>query len=81
MGFLDKAKEMAEQATTKAKEGVEDLTTKRELSQAYSELGRVSYSLAERGELNHAELEPLVQRITELEAKASASAGAAADDA
>ena len=40
MGFLDKAKAAAEQAAAKAKEGVEDVQTKRELSQAYNELGK-----------------------------------------
>jgi hypothetical protein len=70
MSFLDKAKAAAEQAATMAKEGIEDLTTKRELNQAYSELGRVAYSLQTRGEITHTELEPLAARVTELEAKA-----------
>ena len=39
MGFLDKAKAAAEQAATKAKETAGDLQTKRELGQAYDELG------------------------------------------
>ena len=48
MGFLDKAKAAAEQAATKAKEGVDDVQTKRELSQTYNELGpRTSSSRAE----------------------------------
>ena len=46
MGFLDKAKAAAEQAASKAKEGVQDVQTKRELSQAYGELGqKTTYSL------------------------------------
>ena len=40
MGFLDKAKAAAAEATAKAKEGVEDVQLKRELSQAYNELGK-----------------------------------------
>ena len=40
MGFLDKAKAAAEQAASKAKEGVQDVQTKRELAQAYGELGQ-----------------------------------------
>ena len=40
MGFLDKAKAAAEQAAAKAKEGVEDVQTKRDLSAAYNELGK-----------------------------------------
>ncbi len=73
MSFLDKAKAAAEQAATMAKGGIEDLTTKRELNQAYAEFGRVAYSLHKRGELMHGELEPLAARVAELEARASAN--------
>ena len=50
MGLLDKAKAAAEQAAAKAKEGVEDVQTKRELSQATpsSARRRTSWSEAER---------------------------------
>ena len=41
MGFLDKAKQAAEQAATKAKEGVQDVQAKRELSLARTELNRI----------------------------------------
>jgi len=73
MGFLDKAKTAAEQAAAKAQEGVEGVTTKRDLGQAYSELGRVAYALVQRGEISHVELTPLADRITDLEAKAAAT--------
>ena len=66
MGFLDKAMAAAEQAATKAKEGVEDVQVKRELSQANGELGRVAYELAESGEISHARLTPIVERIRAL---------------
>ena len=69
MGFMDKAKAAAEQAATKAKEGVEDVTNKRDLGQAYQELGRVAYELVKRGEISHAELTPLAERVSEIEAK------------
>ena len=69
MGFLDKAMAAAEQAATKAKEGVEDVQVKRELSQANAELGRVAYELAERGEISHARLTPIVERIRALNAR------------
>ena len=46
MGLLDKAKQAAEQAAAKAKEGVEDVQTKRELSQAYNDLGKSTYELS-----------------------------------
>lgn len=72
MGLLDKAKAAAEQAAAKAKEGVEDVQTKRELSQAYGDLGRLSFSLVESGELTNPELDALVDKIRMLEAKAAA---------
>jgi hypothetical protein len=80
MGFLDKAKAAAEQAAAKAKEGVEDVQTKRDLGQAYGELGKVTYGLVSSGEVSHAELAPLVERIKTLESRVAepAMAGASA---
>ena len=69
MGFLDKAKAAAEQAATKAKEGVQDVQTKRELSQAYGELGQKTYELVTTGGLSRPELTPLVDKITALRAQ------------
>jgi hypothetical protein len=69
MGFLDKAKAAAEQAATKAKEGIEDVQTKRELGQAYGELGQKTYELFTTGALSHPELTPLVEKITALKAQ------------
>jgi hypothetical protein len=82
MGLLDRAKAAAEQAAAKAKEGVEDVQAKRELSQAYGELGRTAFELAEGGELSHAKLDPLVARIRTLkEERADEGDGAAPSDA
>ena len=67
--FIDKAKAAAETAATKAKEGVEDVQAKRELAQAYGELGRVTAELVDKGEVSHERLEPLVARVHELVAK------------
>jgi hypothetical protein len=69
MGFLDKAKAAAEQAATKAKEGVQDVQTKRELGQAYGELGQKTYELVTSGGLSRPELTPLVDKITALKAQ------------
>ena len=66
MGFLDKAKSAAETATTKAKEGIGDVQTKRELGQAYDELGKLAYELADAGEIAHERLEEPVARIRSL---------------
>ena len=71
MGFLDKAKATAEQVAQKAKEGVEDVQLKRDLGQAYGDLGKAAFSLIESGELSHASLEPAAARIRELNAKAA----------
>ena len=66
MGFLDKAKQAAEQATAKAKEGVEDVQVKRELSQAYNELGKVAFELIESNDITHPKLETLAEKIRAL---------------
>jgi hypothetical protein len=66
MGFLDKAKAAAEQATTKAKEGVEEVQTKREISQTYAELGRATYDLVRSGELSHPKIDPLADKLRQL---------------
>jgi cob(I)alamin adenosyltransferase len=66
MGFLDKAKAAAVEATAKAKEGVEDVQLKRELSQAYNELGKVAFELVESNEINHPRLETVAEKIRAL---------------
>lgn len=81
MGLLDKAKTVAEQATTKAKEGAEELKTRRELGSAYDELGKRAFELADGGELTHPGITELVERIRGLRSElgeADASAPAAA---
>jgi hypothetical protein len=69
MGLLDKAKAAAEQAAAKAKEGVEEVQTKRELSQAYSELGKSTFELVENGEISDPRLDSSVEKIKTLKAK------------
>ena len=69
MGFLDKAKAAAEQAASKAKEAVQDVQTKRELSQAYHELGQKTHELFTSGGLSHPELTSLMEKITALKAQ------------
>jgi hypothetical protein len=66
MGFLDKAKAAAVEATAKAKEGVEDVQTKRELSQAYNELGKVAFELIESNDITHPRLETVAEKIRAL---------------
>jgi hypothetical protein len=78
MGFLDKAKAAAEQAAVKAKEGVEEVQAKRELTQAYGDLGRAAYRLASSGQISHPDLTALVDRIAEMESTSGGGDGAAA---
>ena len=66
MGFLDKAKAAAVEATAKAKEGVEDVQLKRELSQAYNELGKITFELVEGNDITHPKLETVVEKIRAL---------------
>lgn len=77
MGFLDKAKQAAEQAAAKAKEGVEEVQTKRELSQAYSELGKSVFELVEAGEISDPRLDASVEKIRALQTKLAEESGAA----
>jgi hypothetical protein len=69
MGFLDKAKAAAEQAASRAKEGVDDVQAKRELSQAYGELGKVAHRLIESGAIAHAKLDEAAARVRAAHAK------------
>ncbi len=66
MSFLDKVKagvkSGAEQAATRAQAEIERLQAKRDLQQAYAELGEKALELADRGELSHAELQPAIDR-------------------
>ena len=69
MGFLDKAKAAAEQAAQKAKETAEDLQTKRELGQAFDELGHKTFDLIESGAVTHPDLTAIAQKVRDLQAK------------
>jgi hypothetical protein len=85
MGLMDKAKAAAEQAAVKAKAGAEqaaakareemqELQTKRQLGEAYSELGKKAFDLAQAGTVTHGEFTPLVERIVSLQAQLAALA-------
>ncbi len=78
MGFFDKAKTAAGQAAAKAKEGVEDVQTKRELNQTQAELGRVAFELLESGEVQHERLQPIADRIRALNERLEADEDEAA---
>jgi hypothetical protein len=73
MGFLDKAKMAAESATTKAKEGIGEVQTRRELGQAYDELGKLAFDLADSGEIQNDRIAGLVERIRGLKSELEAT--------
>ena len=76
MGFMDKVKSTvksgAEQAATKAQEEYERLQTRRELSEAYEDLGLKAFDLAERGDVSHPDLAGPVERVKTLKAQLDA---------
>jgi hypothetical protein len=69
MGLVDKLKAGAEQAVVKGRETAQDLQTKKELGTAYSDLGKATFALADRGEISHSELSAGVDHIKELQAR------------
>ncbi len=77
--FLDRLKDATANVAQMTKDGVETLQTKRELSQAYGDLGHTVADLVESGALSHPELTEPVARIGEL--KAQLAAASEADDA
>lgn len=69
MGLLDQVKAAAEQAAIKAKETAAELQTRRELGQAYGELGQRTFELIETGEVSAPALESPAQRVRVLKAQ------------
>ena len=69
MGFLDKVKTATDQAITRGKEEFEEQKTKRELNQAYSDLGETVFGLVDGGSLSDDRLSAGVERIRALKAK------------
>jgi hypothetical protein len=79
MGLLDKVKAGAEQAASTAQKQAQTVATKRELSQAYGDLGRTAFGLVDRGELSHGDLAAGVDHIRELQARLSGEAESGSD--
>jgi hypothetical protein len=85
MGFLDKVKTATEQAVARGKEEIEEQKTKRELNQAYGDLGEAAFGLVESGAITSDSLNAGVERIRTLKAKLAqleeqAASSPAADD-
>ena len=73
MGFMDKLKAGAEEvkvgageATARARDTVQDAQLRRDLAQAYAELGRTTYTLVDEGSLHDERLDHAVRRIRDL---------------
>ena len=78
--FLDRLKEASVNVAQATREGIETLQTKRELSQAYAELGRKTAELVGSGAITHPDLAPLVDRIAELKAQLAEDEAADAEE-
>jgi hypothetical protein len=76
--FMDRLKDATSTVATRAKEGVEELQTKHELSQAYGELGRATAALVESGAISHPDLSAHVDKIRALKTKLEAEEAAPA---
>jgi hypothetical protein len=66
--LFERAKTLADHATARAKEGMEEAKLMLDLRRAYDELGKLSFELAESAELDNPRLQPVVERIRGLEA-------------
>jgi len=79
MGLFDKVKAGAEQAASTAQKQAQTVATKRELGQAYADLGKTAFGSVDRGEISHGDLAAGVDHIRELQARLSGEASAGAD--
>jgi hypothetical protein len=79
--FLNRLKDATNVVATRAREGVEELQTKHELSQAYGDLGRATADLVESGAVSHPELSERVEKIHALKAQLEAAKAEPAETA
>ena len=73
MSFFDKIRQAGQQAATRAKEELDVIQRKREISQAYGQLGRRAAELVKAGELSDPEASSITERIGRLEAELAAA--------
>jgi hypothetical protein len=79
MGFLDKAVSAADQMATRAKEGVDEVQTKRSLTHAYEDLGRTAFQLIEENEISHQRLTAQADEVRKLQTQVPPEPAGAAD--
>jgi hypothetical protein len=65
--LFERAKALADQAAARTREGVEEGKLKLDLHRAYADLGKVTFELVEKGELDGGPLQDRVTRVRELE--------------
>jgi hypothetical protein len=68
MELFERARSLADQATARAKESVEEAKLMLELRRAYDDLGKTTFELVDGGDLEHPRLQPLVDRIRTIDA-------------
>jgi predicted nuclease with TOPRIM domain len=73
VSFFDKIRQAGQQAATRAKEELDVMQRKREISQAYGQLGRRAAELVKAGELSDPEASSITERIGRLEAELAAA--------
>ena len=73
MSFFDKIRQAGQQAATRAKGELDVIQRKREISQAYGQLGRRAAELAKQAQLTDPEAVSIVERIGRLEAELAAA--------
>ena len=71
--FFNRLKEATASVVQKTQDGIDTYQTKRELSQAYGDLGQKTAELVESGTISHPDLTELVTRIGELKAQLEAA--------
>jgi hypothetical protein len=67
MELFERARSLADQASTRAREGLEEAKLMLDLRRAYDDLGKVAFKLVDAGDLEHPRLQSLVDRIRGLE--------------
>jgi hypothetical protein len=78
--FFDRLKEATANVADMTREQVGTLQAKKELWQAYGDLGRKTAELVQEGAITHPDLTPLVDRIGELQAQLEADEAEDADE-
>jgi hypothetical protein len=68
MELFERAKSLADQATARAKESVEEARLMLDLRRAYDQLGKLTFELVDGGQLENPRLQPIVDQIRGLEA-------------